>query len=57
MSDKGLNRFFRHLGWRQVGESNFVIKADECLPPFGNKEMMKAENWRIRPAMDDAGLW
>lgn len=55
-SDKSLNRFLRHIGWRQVGESNFVIKAGEGSPLFGNEEMKKPENWRLRPAMGDAGL-
>lgn len=55
-ADQGLNRFFRHLGWRQVGESNFVIKAGEGSPLFGNVEMTKIKNWRLRPAMGDAGL-
>ena len=44
------------IGWRQVGESNFVIKAGEGSPLFGNAEMTKIENWRLRPAMGDAGL-
>ena len=51
-----LNRFFRHIGWRQIGESNFVIKAGEGSQLFGNEEMTKIENWRLRPAMGDAGL-
>ena len=55
-ADKGLNRFFRHLGWRQIGESNFVIKAGEGSSLFGNEEMTNIENWRLRPAMGDAGL-
>ena len=55
-ADKGLNRFFRHLGWRRIGESNFVIKAGEDSPLFGNEEMTKINNWRLRPAMGDAGL-
>ena len=55
-ADKELNRFFGHLGWRQIGGSNFVIKAGEESPLFGNEEMSKVENWRLRPAMGDAGL-
>ena len=55
-ADKGLNQFFRHLGWCQIGESNFVIKAGEGSSLFGNEEMTKIENWRLRPAMGDAGL-
>lgn len=54
--DRPLNRFFRRIGWRQVGESNFVIKAGEESPLYGDVEMTKAENWRLRPAMGDAGL-
>lgn len=54
--EKALNRFFRLIGWRQVGESNFVIKAGEGSPLFGNEDMAKIENWRLRPAMGDAGL-
>lgn len=55
-ADRSLNRFLHRIGWRQVGESNFVIKAGEGSPLFGNKEMTKVENWRLRPAMGDAGL-
>lgn len=55
-ADASINRFLRRIGWRQVGESNFVIKAGEGSPLFGNEEMAKIENWRLRPAMGDAGL-
>ena len=55
-ADKSINRFLRRIGWRQVGESNFAIKAGEDSPLFGNEEMTKIENWRLRPAMGDAGL-
>lgn len=55
-ADESLNHFLRRIGWRQVGESNFVIKAGEGSPLFCNKEMTKIENWRLRPAMGDAGL-
>lgn len=55
-ADASINRFLRRIGWRQVGESNFVIKAGEGSPLFGNEEMTKIENWRLRPAMGDAGL-
>ena len=55
-ADRALNGFFRRLGWRQVGESNFVVKAGEGSPLFGNEDMSKIENWRLRPAMGDAGL-
>jgi len=55
-ADKSLNHFLCRIGWRQVGESNFVIKAGEGAPLFGDEEMAKIENWRLRPAMGDAGL-
>lgn len=55
-ADASINRFLRRICWRQVGESNFVIKAGEGSPLFGNEEMTKIENWRLRPAMGDAGL-
>ena len=55
-ADKSLNRFLHCICWRQVGESNFVIKAGEGSSLFGNEEMAKIENWRLRPAMGDAGL-
>jgi len=55
-ADETLNHFLRRIGWRQVGASNFVIKAGEDSPLFGNAEMTKIENWRLRPAMGDAGL-
>lgn len=52
-ADISLNRFFRRIGWRQVGDGNFVIKAGEGSPLFGNEEMAKIENWRLRPGMGD----
>lgn len=55
-ADEALNHFLRRVGWRQVGASNFVIKAGEDSLLFGNEEMTKIENWRLRPAMGDAGL-
>ena len=55
-ADNTLNHFLSSIGWRQVGESNFVIKAGEGSPLFGDKEMQKPANWRLRPAMGDAGL-
>ncbi len=55
-ADSSLHRFFRRIGWRQVGESNFVIKAGEGSSLFGDAEMAKIGNWRIRPAMGDSGL-
>ena len=55
-ADKSLNRFLRRIGWRHVGDSNFVIKAGEGSPLSGSEEMAKTENWRLRPAMGDAGL-
>ena len=55
-ADESLNHFLRRIGWRQVGESHFVIKAGESSPLFGNEAMTKIENWRLRPAMGDAGL-
>ena len=55
-TDKLLNRFLRRIGWRQIGESSFVVKAGEGSPLFGDEEMKKPENWRLRPAMGDAGL-
>ena len=55
-SDKALNCFFQKIGWRRIGESNFVIKAGKGSPLFANEEMSKIENWRLRPAMGDAGL-
>ena len=35
---------------------NFVIKAGEGAPPFGNEEITKINNWRFRPVMGDVGL-
>ena len=55
-ADFALNRFLHRLGWRQVGDSNFVIKAGEGAPLYNDLEMTKARNWRLRPAMGDAGL-
>ena len=55
-SDKALNLFFQRIGWRRIGESNFVIKAGKESQLFANEEMSKIENWRLRPAMGDAGL-
>lgn len=55
-ADASLNCFLRRIGWRQVGESNFVIKAGEGAPLYGNEDMKDPRNWRLRPAMGDAGL-
>jgi len=55
-ADASLNRFLRRIGWRQVGESNFVIKAGEGSTLYGNEDMKDPRNWRLRPAMGDAGL-
>ena len=55
-ADASLNRFLRRIGWRQVGESNFVIKAGQGSPLYGNEDMKDPRNWRLRPAMGDAGL-
>ena len=56
IANLSLHRFFKRVGWRQVGDSNFVIKAGEKSPLNGNAELAKIENWRIRPAMGDNGL-
>jgi len=55
-ADSSLHRFFMCIGWRQVGESNFVIKAGEGSALFGDAEMRKIGNWRLRAAMGDSGL-
>ena len=51
-----VQRFFKHLGWRHIGEANFCYKI---CPDSGFAEppgMNEARNWRIRPAMGDVGL-
>ena len=55
-TDSSLHNFFRQIGWRRVGESNFVIKAGSGSPLYGNVEITNIDNWRLRPAMGDAGL-
>ena len=48
--------FLRRLGWRQVGNANF---AYNIRPNSGFKApegMDNPANWRLRPAMGDAGL-
>lgn len=55
-ADSSLHRFFKRIGWRQVGESNFVIKAGEGSLLFGDADMARIDNWRLRPAMGDSGL-
>lgn len=54
--DRDVIRCLKRFGWRQVGESNFVIKAGEGSPLYGNAEMADQRNWRLRPAMGDVGL-
>lgn len=55
--DLGLKSFFRKVGWRQVGESNYGVKVWPKSPWFGMKrELQDAANWRLRPAMGDNGL-
>lgn len=54
--DVRLQKFFRHLGWRQVGEGNFVIKAGTGSPLENDANIKVQANWRLRPAMGDNGL-
>lgn len=46
----------RRLGWRRVDYETYMVGVAETSPLAGNVEMMKAENWRLRPAMADNGL-
>ena len=55
-ADRNLHCFFRRIGWRCIGESNFVIKAGEGSSLFENEAMKIVDNWRLRPAMGDAGM-
>lgn len=53
--DTLLERFFRRCGWRHVGESNFTFHIhSEVLKK--DADIFVKENWRLRPAMGDAGL-
>lgn len=55
--DLRLQSFFRKVGWRQVGESNYGVKVWPKSPLFGlKKELQDVTNWRLRPAMGDNGL-
>ena len=53
--DTLLERFFRRCGWRHVGDSNFTFHIhSEILKT--DPDIFVKENWRLRPAMGDAGL-
>lgn len=55
--DPKLQKFFRKIGWRQVGESNYGVKVWPRSPLIGlKKALQEAANWRLRPAMGDNGL-
>ena len=44
---------------RMQGEKSYetyMVGVAEASPLAGDVEMMKAENWRLRPAMADNGL-
>lgn len=55
-TDATIEHFFRGKMWRQVGDGHFVIKIGKGSPLEGNEEFLKQENWRLRPAMGDAGF-
>lgn len=55
-ADSRMQRFLRRLGWRRVGDGNLVIKAGDGAPSLVNNGMGEVSNWRLRPAMGDAGL-
>ena len=46
----------RHLLWRHVGDGNFIFKLSATSPLKTMDTVLKQENWRLRPAMGDAGL-
>ena len=53
--DGKLLSFLRRLGWQHVGESNFTFHIYDG-PLKENKDILDCTNWRLRPAMGDAGL-
>ena len=54
--DAGLQKFLARIGWRTVGEGNFVIKCGEGSG-FENADWIHQQtNWRLRPAMGDNGI-
>ena len=54
--DVGLQKFLSRIGWRKVGEGNFVIKCGEGSG-FENADWIHRQaNWRLRPAMGDNGI-
>ena len=51
-----VQKFLKRLGWRQVGNANFCfnIRSNSGFKAPGG--MDNPANWRLRPAMGDAGL-
>ena len=49
-------RFLKRLGWRQVGNANFCYNIRPNSGFTAPDGMDNVANWRLRPAMGDAGL-
>jgi len=55
-TDIGLDGFLRNKLWPCVGQGNFVFKVGKGSPLEHIKGIYDRNNWRLRPAMGDAGL-
>lgn len=49
-------KFLKRLGWRQVGNANFAYNIRPNAGFVAPEGMDDPANWRLRPAMGDAGL-
>ena len=49
-------RFLKRLGWRHVGDANFCYNIRPNSGFVAPEGMDDPANWRLRPAMGDAGL-
>ena len=54
-ADEHVKCFLRLCGWQHVGDSNFTFHIYSG-PLKDDAEILRKENWRLRPAMGDAGL-
>ena len=56
LPDAALCRFFKSVGARQVGNGNYTISPPPGTHPECEADLQKSGNWRLRPALCDAGL-
>ena len=55
-NDSEITSFLSKIGLRQIGQTNFAIKAEEESPLYPIEGLNDTNSWRIRPAFGDVGL-